>query len=72
MPAALLVNGVTIMEECWLKVVFYHVELDRHAVLFAENAPAESYLDTGIRSKLGIAPSPTTIPARNKILVLKW
>ncbi len=50
-PARLLVNGMTIYRETRLgRVRYYHVELDRHAVLFAENAPSESYLDTGNRS----------------------
>jgi hypothetical protein len=30
-------------------VAFYHVELDAHDILLAENLPAESYLDTGNR-----------------------
>ena len=30
-------------------MTYYHVELDRHAVLLAEGMPAESYLDTGNR-----------------------
>ena len=52
-PAHLLVNGRTIVEERWTVVTFYHVELDRHAILFAEGAPAESYLDTGNRAQFG-------------------
>jgi hypothetical protein len=32
------------------KVRYYHVELDRHAVLFSEGLPSESYLDTGNRA----------------------
>jgi len=32
------------------KLVYYHVELDRHDVLLAEGLPAETYLDTGDRS----------------------
>ena len=30
-------------------MTYYHLELDAHAVIFAENAPAESYLETGNR-----------------------
>ncbi len=49
--ARLLVNGATILRETHLrKVRYYHVELDRHAVLFSENLPTESYLDTGNRA----------------------
>jgi hypothetical protein len=50
-PAGLLVNDATIIRETGLpKVRYYHVELDRHAILYSENLPTESYLDTGNRS----------------------
>jgi hypothetical protein len=43
-----LVNGTTIRQETdWAAVDYYHVELDRHAILLAEGLPAESYIDTG-------------------------
>jgi Hint domain len=43
-----LVNGTTIRQERdWTAVDYYHVELDRHAILVAEGLPAESYIDTG-------------------------
>ena len=43
-----LVNGTTIRQELdWTAVDYYHVELDQHAILFAEGLPAESYIDTG-------------------------
>lgn len=49
-PAGLLVNGRTIIREAWCPAVTYwHVELPRHAVLLAEGAAAESYLDDGNR-----------------------
>ncbi len=35
------------------EVVFWHVELERHGILLAEGAPAESYLDTGNRRQFG-------------------
>jgi hypothetical protein len=43
-----LVNGTTIRQETdrWV-IDYYHVELDRHAILMAEGLPAESYIDTG-------------------------
>ena len=45
-----LVNGTTIRQEKgWTAVEYFHVELDAHAILFAEGLPAESYLDTGNR-----------------------
>ncbi len=45
-----LINGETIRQETdrdW--IVYYHVELQRHAIMLAEGLPAESYLDTGNR-----------------------
>jgi hypothetical protein len=43
-PARLLVNGASITQRRGLEPVeYYHVELDRHGVLFAEGAAAESY-----------------------------
>ena len=49
-PAGLLVNGRSIVQELWRSdVTYWHVELPSHAVLLAEGAPAESYLDCGNR-----------------------
>jgi autotransporter passenger strand-loop-strand repeat protein len=49
-PARLLVNGASIRSERECRtVVYYHVELNAHDILLAENLPAESYLDTGNR-----------------------
>lgn len=48
-PAQLLLNGLNVYRGNWEAVCYYHVELDTHAVLFAERAPAESYLETGNR-----------------------
>jgi hypothetical protein len=46
-----LINGTTIRQEMRHAAVHYfHIELDHHAILFAEGMPAESYLDTGNRS----------------------
>ena len=46
-----LVNCSTIRRERgWTSVDYYHVELDRHAILIAEGLTAESYLDTGNRA----------------------
>jgi hypothetical protein len=45
-----LVNNVTIRyEEKWRSVEYFHVELDRHAIVTAEGLTVESYLDTGNR-----------------------
>jgi hypothetical protein len=50
-PARLLRNDATILRDDHLSTVHYfHVELDRHAILVAEGLAAESYLDTGNRS----------------------
>jgi hypothetical protein len=49
-PARLLVNGGSIVrDERIARTTYYHVELDRHAILLAEGLAAESYLDTGNR-----------------------
>lgn len=50
-PARLLLNGLNIRAAGGASTVtYYHLELDCHSVLFAENAPAESYLETGNRN----------------------
>ena len=49
-PVHVLVDGVSVVQEQRDRVTYHHVELDRHAILFAEGLPAESYLDTGNRS----------------------
>ena len=49
-PAGLLVNGSTITQEDVDHVTYWHVELDAHAILLAENLPAESYLEMGNRT----------------------
>ncbi len=43
-----LVNGRSIAPDLSIgDVEYFHIELDRHAVIFAENAAAETYLDNG-------------------------
>jgi hypothetical protein len=50
-PAKLLINGMSVVQERDTRSVqYFHIELDRHAVLLAEGLPAESYLDTGNRA----------------------
>ena len=50
-PVRLLVNNMTIVQECATgRVHYYHVEMPRHSLLLAEGLPAESYLDTGNRA----------------------
>jgi hypothetical protein len=49
-PAHLLVNGTTIIQEGWHRAMTYwHVELEQHGVLVAEGTLAESYFDDGNR-----------------------
>ncbi len=49
-PASALVNGSTIQQVAVDEVTYWHVELDSHDIILAENLPAESYLDMGNRS----------------------
>jgi Hint domain len=50
-PIRRLINGATIVGEYGLSsVTYYHVELERHALLLANGLEAESYLDTGNRA----------------------
>jgi len=49
-PARLLVNGESILQERWCApVTYWHVELEAHGILVAEGAPAESYREDGNR-----------------------
>ena len=48
-PARLLVNGTTIVQDPVAAITYWHVELPQHDVIFANGLPAESYLDTGNR-----------------------
>ena len=51
-PAGLLVNGVTIVQEFHHdEVTYWHVELPSHGLLVAEGALSESYLDDGNRGR---------------------
>ena len=51
-PAILLVNGTTIVQERHVtEVTYWHVELPEHGLLLAEGAPSESYLDHGNRAQ---------------------
>lgn len=48
-PAASLLNSETIVQEDVAHVTYWHVELDSHDLLMAENLPTESYLEMGNR-----------------------
>ncbi|MEO3471519.1 Hint domain-containing protein [Roseomonas sp. CAU 1739] len=56
-PAAALLDGVAIRQETPAagRVEYLHVELDRHDVIVADGAPAESWLDCGNRNQFGNA-----------------
>ena len=57
-----LINGTTIRQEVErASVVYYHIELDRHAILLAEGLPAESYLNTGNRGFFAAAAEPRVL-----------
>lgn len=50
LPIRMLVNGETIAYDTSMKSYeYFHVELAEHAIIFAEGAAAESYIDTGNR-----------------------
>jgi hypothetical protein len=50
-PIKHLINGTSIAQVPTDQVTYYHIELPQHDVLLAEGMPAESYLDTGDRSR---------------------
>ncbi len=50
-PAEVLVNGLTITQAREVdQVEYFHIELARHAILIADGAPAESFVDDDSRS----------------------
>ncbi len=58
-PAKALVNWNNIYQDQRRdSVTYYHLELPRHGVIFAESAPTESYLDTGGRGAFDNDDSP--------------
>lgn len=49
-PAKFLLNGSTITQETTLAPFdYFHIELEQHAIVLAEGAPTETYLDLGGR-----------------------
>jgi len=51
-PAWRLLNGITITQPARAaRVEYFHIELEAHDILLAENCPAESFLDTGCRGQ---------------------
>ena len=63
-PIRHLVNEATIRQIAMPEVRYFHLELDRHDVLWANGLPAESYLDTGDRTSFeNAAPATVLHPA---------
>jgi hypothetical protein len=51
-PARLLVNGSTIVQELWCaRETYWHIELPAHGLLVSEGAISESYFDDGNRAQ---------------------
>jgi hypothetical protein len=48
-PVSNLINGATIVQVEVDEVSYWHVELDSHDILLANNLPAESYMEMGNR-----------------------
>lgn len=76
--AGALVNGTSIVRErqAGATIIYYHIELERHEIIFAEGTPTETYCDQIPRSAFDNAeeygllyPSPRPIPALNIPLV---
>ncbi len=61
-PAKVLINEASIAQLDVDEITYYHIELADHAVVLAENAPAESYLDTGDRHGFADGPTVTLHP----------
>ncbi len=61
-PAKLLINAMTVVQERHRPAVtYFHVELDEHAILLAEGAATESYLDTGNRGFFANSEAPLVL-----------
>jgi collagen type I alpha len=55
-PVRYLIDGQRIVQLRRKTVTYWHVELDRHDVILAENLAVESYLDTDDRSDFAARP----------------
>jgi hypothetical protein len=49
-PARLLVNGATIVQDTVDAITYFHIELPERNVILAQGLSCESYLNTGDRS----------------------
>jgi hypothetical protein len=55
------VNVFSLSQVAMREIIYYHVELDRHAVLFAGGLPCGSYLDTGDRESFSNGRTPVAL-----------
>ena len=60
-PVKHLIGGNAIRQIRLPAVTYFHIELHRHAVIFAEGLAVESYLDTGDRSAFDTADGPAIL-----------
>jgi hypothetical protein len=60
-PVKHLVDGRSIAQERVDEIEYWHVELDKHDVVFAEDLPVESYLDNGSRAAFSDQPGAMTL-----------
>lgn len=62
--AGALVNGISVVRETSMPMTFsyYHVEVDSHVLLMAENTPCESFLEATADVRLDNYPERTTLP----------
>lgn len=60
-PVKHLIDGHGIAQVAVDEVEYWHVELDRHDVLFAEDLPVESFLDTGNRGAFANGDGPVML-----------
>jgi autotransporter passenger strand-loop-strand repeat protein len=57
-PAWRLINGVSVTQAPEVDhITYFHIELTQHEVIFAENCPAESFVDDGCRGQFHNAAS---------------
>lgn len=62
-PVRMLVNDASIVIDTSItRFTYFHIELERHAILIAEGLQTESYLDTGNRDNFGNAAVPSMRP----------
>ena len=74
-PAKLLINGGSITRDYPTEPFeYFHIELERHGILIAEGAYAESYLDTGNRSCFDNADVPSLLHPKFELNAtsLRW